>query len=77
VFPIHLPPLRDRMDDLEELVLSFVARFLPGSTLAEDAIRVLSHHSWPGNIRELRNAIERAAILVGMGQEINAEHILL
>ena len=77
VFPVHLPPLRERIEDLAELAHSFAARFLPGSTLTEDAIQVLCQHAWPGNIRELRNVIERATILIGMGQEIKADHILL
>ncbi|HEY1648498.1 MAG TPA: sigma-54 dependent transcriptional regulator [Terracidiphilus sp.] len=77
VFPIHLPPLRERMDDLEELAFSFAARFLPGVLLGREALRILAQHSWPGNIRELRNAIERATILVGSEQEIKPEHILL
>jgi transcriptional regulator with PAS, ATPase and Fis domain len=77
VFPIHLPPMRDRMDDLEELARSFVARFLPGSVLSREALQILLQHSWPGNIRELRNAIERATILVGTEREIKPEHIIL
>jgi transcriptional regulator with GAF, ATPase, and Fis domain len=77
VFPIHLPPLRDRMSDLEDLAVSFVARFHPGVTLGREALQILARHSWPGNVRELRNAIERATILVGAGHEIKPEHILL
>jgi transcriptional regulator with PAS, ATPase and Fis domain len=77
VFPILLPPLRDRMDDLEELARSFTARFLPGSVLSREALQILAQHSWPGNIRELRNAIERATILVGTEREIKPEHIIL
>jgi transcriptional regulator with PAS, ATPase and Fis domain len=77
VFPIHLPPLRERMDDLEELVLSFAARFLPGVSMSREALQILAHHSWPGNIRELRNAVERATILVGSESEIKPEHIIL
>jgi transcriptional regulator with PAS, ATPase and Fis domain len=77
VFPILLPPLRERMDDLEELALSFAARFLPGVLVSREALRILAQHSWPGNIRELRNAIERATILVGSEQEIKPEHIVL
>jgi transcriptional regulator with PAS, ATPase and Fis domain len=65
------------MEDLEELALSFVARFAAGTSLSPHALHILSQHSWPGNIRELRNAIERATILVGTGREIMAEHILL
>jgi transcriptional regulator with PAS, ATPase and Fis domain len=77
VFPIHLPPLRDRMDDLEELARSFTARFLPGTVLGREALHILAQHSWPGNIRELRNAIERATIMVGSEREIKPEHIIL
>ncbi len=77
VFPIHLPPLRERMDDLGELALFFVAKFSPGASIGRDALHILAQHGWPGNIRELRNVIERAAILVGEGREIKAEHILL
>jgi DNA-binding NtrC family response regulator len=77
VFPIHLPPLRERMDDLEELARSFTARFLPGSNISREALQILAQHGWPGNIRELRNAIERATILVGNEREIKPEHIIL
>ena len=77
VFPIHLPPLRDRMDDLEQLAVAFAAKFHPGVTLGRQALQILAQHSWPGNVRELRNAIERATILVGSGEEIKPEHIFL
>jgi transcriptional regulator with GAF, ATPase, and Fis domain len=77
VFPIHLPPLRERMEDLEELALAFVAKFQPGVALSRDALDIMAQHRWPGNVRELRNAIERATILVGTGQEIKPEHIFL
>ncbi len=77
VFPIHLPPLRERMDDLEELAVSFAAKFLPGVSISREALQILAQHSWPGNIRELRNAIERATILVGSEPEIKPEHIIL
>ncbi len=77
VFPIHLPPLRERMEDLEELALAFAAKFQPGIALSRDALEIMAQHSWPGNVRELRNAIERATILVGTGQEIKPEHIFL
>lgn len=77
VFPIQLPPLRERLSDVEELAVAFVTKFHPSVTLSRDAISVLAHHNWPGNVRELRNAIERATILVGSGDEIKPEHILL
>lgn len=77
VFPIHIPPLRERMDDLQELAHSFIGRFLPGASISAEAMSILAQHRWPGNVRELRNAIERATILVGSGREIKPEHIIL
>jgi DNA-binding NtrC family response regulator len=77
VFPIHLPPLRDRIGDLEELAVAFAAKYIPGVLLGRDALQVLEQHPWQGNVRELRNAIERATILVGSGREIKPEHIVL
>jgi two-component system nitrogen regulation response regulator NtrX len=70
VFPIHVPPLRDRKDDLPALV-AHLAR-IAGSKCARaprafgaDALERLRAHSWPGNVRELANAIERLTILGG------------
>ena len=77
VFPIHLPPLRERIGDLEELADSFTAKFYPGAIMSREALQVLAQHTWPGNVRELRNVIERATILVGSGREIKPEHIFL
>ncbi len=67
VFPIELPPLRDRADDIEKLASVFVERFSKrtGITLKplseKDILRLKSYH-WPGNIRELQNVVERAVI---------------
>jgi transcriptional regulator with GAF, ATPase, and Fis domain len=77
VFPIHLPPLRDRMNDLDDLAAAFITRFAPGRTLSDEALHILASHDWPGNVRELRNVIERATILVGPEREIKPEHIFL
>jgi len=77
VFPIHLPPLRERMSDLEELALTFAAKFSDDLSFTPEALEILRQHDWPGNVRELRNAIERATILAGEGHEITPEHILL
>jgi len=68
VLPVRLPALRDRLDDLEALVETLaedVARRsqLPHKTLSADALDLLASHSWPGNIRELRNAIEQATLM--------------
>ncbi len=77
VFPIHIPSLRDRMNDLEELAVEFTARFSPRSFLGKAAMQILAQHQWPGNVRELRNVIERATILAGASQEIKPEHIVV
>ena len=77
VFPIHLPPLRERMGDLEDLAIAFAGKFHPGVSLSREALNVMAQHAWPGNVRELRNAIERATILVGSEDEIKPEHIVL
>ena len=77
VFPIHLAPLRERMDDLKVLADDMMGRFHPGVLLSSEALEILSQHTWPGNIRELRNVLERAVVLIGSGYEIKAEHILL
>jgi len=68
VIPIHLPPLRDRPDDIPLLAQDLVARFAtenrkPVRGLTAAALERLSAHHWPGNIRELANALERAVIL--------------
>ena len=77
VFPIHLPPLRDRIGDLEALALAFVTKYDPRLRLTGEALEVLQRHPWKGNVRELRNAVERATILAGSGRDIRAEHIVL
>ncbi len=68
VLPIRLPALRERLQDLEALVQALVDDIarrsgLPGRSLAPDAIELLSRHAWPGNIRELRNALEQAILM--------------
>ena len=78
VFPIELPPLRDKMSDLPGLAQTFLARFCPQPmTLSAEAESLLLQHSWPGNVRELRNVIERATILAGNATTITPEHIIL
>jgi DNA-binding NtrC family response regulator len=78
VFPIELPPLRDRMGDLDALTQFFLTKLFPHNvTLSPEAATVLRQHTWPGNVREVRNVIERAGILMGTGREIKPEHIFI
>jgi formate hydrogenlyase transcriptional activator len=68
VFPIVLPALRERREDIPPLVRYFVQKFARGmnkviATVPSEAMRVLAAYDWPGNVRELENAIERAVIL--------------
>ena len=79
VFPINLPPLRDRLDDLSPLVVHFIAKFSRqmGATAApasSEALAKLREYNWPGNVRELENIIERAMILA-RGAPLSANHL--
>ena len=67
VFPIEMPPLRQRLGDLPELVGHLAARLRPRhpTRFTADALRQLAAHSWPGNIRELANMVERLSIIGG------------
>lgn len=81
VFPLELPPLRERSADILPLVRSFMARLAErvgrhGMSLSADAERRLVGYSWPGNIRELENVVQRAMILAP-GEQIEVEHLLL
>jgi transcriptional regulator with PAS, ATPase and Fis domain len=74
VFPIPLPPLRERLDDLDELCVHFLKRCrYEGPGLDPQARAALAGYDWPGNLRELRNVIERAVILAGGGPVTTAE----
>src|SRR6266581_6820907 len=68
VFPIHVPPLRERIADVPLLVSFFLQRFAkklgkPVKKVSEETVRSLTGYPWPGNIRELQNVIERAILL--------------
>ncbi len=80
VFPLHLPPLRERGDDVVELALHFSQTFsrrlgqAPKSLSRQDRQLLKSYH-WPGNIRELRNVIERA-VIVARGDTLDLQGVL-
>ncbi|MCW5658094.1 MAG: sigma 54-interacting transcriptional regulator [Burkholderiaceae bacterium] len=80
VFPIHLPPLRERRDDIPLLMNHFLRRESahhgrPVSGFTPRAVRALLHYGWPGNIRELLNLVERGVISVADGAPIDVHHM--
>jgi transcriptional regulator with GAF, ATPase, and Fis domain len=79
VFPIRLPSLRERREDIHPLVIHFLEhykqrtnRFVSG--ISKDALRALISYDWPGNVRELENAIERA-VIIAAGRQIEPEDL--
>ena len=81
VFPLRLPPLRERREDIPALVEHFAAQVSATNgwkpmAFTADAIAALQDHSWPGNIRELRNAVERL-MLLATSNEVTAETVAL
>jgi transcriptional regulator with GAF, ATPase, and Fis domain len=78
VFPVEVPTLRDRMEDLSalsEYFLEAMGREMPRKSLADAAIWRLQTYQWPGNVRELQHVLERGAILAGERPTIGAEEI--
>jgi len=68
VFPLTIPPLRERREDIPALVEHFIVKFslemnIPQKSISQDAMDLLKSYSWKGNVRELENVIERALIL--------------
>lgn len=68
VVPVRIPPLRERREDIPELSAHYLARFaaerrMPPPNLSDEALAALQAHEWPGNVRQLRNIIERTVIM--------------
>ncbi len=81
VFPIQIPPLRERREDIPPLAEHFVSRYSNQmkkgeKSLSRDAMDLLERYHWPGNVRELENTIERAIILAE-GKKIKPEHLAI
>lgn len=74
VIPIHVPPLRERPEDIPFLLFNFFKLLKRNITLETDALQVLSSHDWLGNVRELKNVAERIAVM-HQGDTINAEEL--
>jgi transcriptional regulator with GAF, ATPase, and Fis domain len=80
VFPVHLPPLRERRDDIPLLMNHFLRREAARhgrrvSGFTQRAVRALLHYGWPGNIRELLNLVERGVINADDGTPIDVHHM--
>lgn len=77
VFPIDLPPLRERREDIPLLAEHFTQKYAAGGSvpqIGQEVSRALYNYDWPGNVRELENVIERALVL-SRGEEIKPEHL--
>ena len=79
IMPIHLPPLRQRLDEIPALAARFTEEFTrvmgkQSQVCSAETINMLKHYGWPGNVRELRNVIERAVLLCE-GEEIHPAHL--
>jgi len=79
VIPIHMPPLRERLEDIPLLVSHFVARITKDvgksvKGISPESLAILEHYHWPGNIRELENVVERAIVL-GSGDFLSPESL--
>ena len=80
VFPIIIPPLRERLEDIPLLVTHFIDKFHDKYNkltlgISDKALNALMNHNWPGNVRELENMIERGIILTDNSQQIVLENI--
>ena len=80
VYPICIPPLRERSADIEPLARHLLARFMALhnkrlSGLGDRALQALMRHDWPGNVRELENLVERGVILAAQGGAVELEHL--
>jgi transcriptional regulator with GAF, ATPase, and Fis domain len=80
VFPVEVPPLRDRTEDIAALCehfLDLLGKNAPRMQIAANALEKLLIYDWPGNVRELAHVLERAYILAGDSTDIQSEHIRL
>ncbi len=80
VIAVHMPPLRERRDDIPALVAHFLDKHrfsptTPPARISEEAITILERYDWPGNVRELENIIERAVVM-SRGGVITTQHII-
>ncbi len=80
VIPFHVPPLRERTEDIPQLARHFLREFSSqysrrSKELSDDAIEVLMRYAWPGNVRELRNVVERVVIMNPTAAKLDRKHL--
>jgi transcriptional regulator with PAS, ATPase and Fis domain len=80
VYPIAIPPLRDRVEDIEVLANHLLKKFMAQhnkrvSGITDRALDAMRNYPWPGNIRELENLIERGLIVTAAGQMVDVEDL--
>ena len=76
VIHLHVPPLRERAEDVHALITHFLALAEKDLSFTEDALRALLNHKWPGNVRELRNVVEQL-VWLSAGGVVAVEHLPL
>ena len=74
VIHLHVPPLRERAEDVHALMRHFLARSGRELSFTDDALRALLRYSWPGNVRELRNVVEQL-VWLSAGGVVGVEHL--
>ncbi|HET9425187.1 MAG TPA: sigma 54-interacting transcriptional regulator [Gemmatimonadaceae bacterium] len=81
VFSITIPPLRDRVEDIEMIARHYLEQetreYQGKRRFSPEAIEAMRHHRWPGNVRELKNVVERAAILSGDAPVVGPDHLMI
>ncbi|WP_457570741.1 sigma-54 interaction domain-containing protein [Desulfovulcanus sp.] len=75
VFPIHIPALRERLEDIPLLVENFLNNNFPHLSISDPALQILMAYPWPGNVRELQNTLERAVIMASDKRVIDLDHL--
>ncbi len=73
VFPLHMPPLRERKEDIQEMVRFFIKELGRENAVSDEAMQYMIDYDWPGNVRELQNAVESATILTK--EKIEPNHL--
>lgn len=75
VFPVFLPPVRERQEDVKALAVHFLKQNTPEKKFDPAALDLIENHSWPGNVRELQNMVERAVVLADEEKVVRCKHL--